>query len=369
MRRVTHLLLVLAACGGPGEEEPMTLLERGRAYVDSPEVGRRALEASLVNPENTYSQHRLARYREDVWGTNEAFRPRVRFPGEAWADDTWDATFDEPSLLALGERAFFAYPVQLRPELATEDIEAYGVWPGSYVEVEVPFGITRAMTCATCHARPGQPGVPNHRLELGRLLDDWAGAQSELSAWGPGAVDVTADDLENPTAIPDLRPIAHQTHLHRAATLVNDPIALAVRTETLIITSLSENLRPPRIVAFALALYMWRMADALPAWVPNATFDAECAQCHGSDGRPNGPRAIEEIGTPDLVARSPERTTGMWRVPSLMGVGQRERLLSMGRVEGLEALLDPSRSTPGHTFGWELPANARAELIDFLRAR
>ncbi len=255
MRRLSLLFVLgVAACGGrtdlSEDTPPPTLLERGRAYVESFDVARAALEDSLVDPTNGYSRRRLDRYTEDEWGALVEFRPRVRFPGEGdWSDDTWDAPFDEASLLALGERAFSAYPVQLRPELAIDDVESYGAWPGSFVEVQTPAGVSRALTCATCHARPGQPGVPNHRFDLGRLMDDWAGAQTANSEWGPGAVDVTGDDIDNPTAIPDLRPIAYQTHLHRAATIVNDPIALAVRTETLILTSLNENLRPPRIVA------------------------------------------------------------------------------------------------------------------------
>ncbi|MEQ9495246.1 MAG: c-type cytochrome [Deltaproteobacteria bacterium] len=369
MRRLICLLLV-AGCGGERTDATPTLMERGRAYVASMSAGRQALEASIVDPTNGYSARRLERYREDVWGALDEWRPRVRTPGATtWDDDTWDAALDEASLLALGERAFFAYPVQLADALGKADVEDYGVWPGSYVEVDLGDGVFPAFTCATCHARPDAAGVPNHRLDLGRLYDDFYGTQTEQSAWGLGALDVTADGVDNPTAIPDLRPIQHQTHLHRAATLKNDPVALAVRLETLLLTSVSEARRPPRVVAFALALYLWRMADTLPVWTSNATFDAQCATCHGTDGRPNAPRPIEEIGTPDAVARSPARTTGTWRVPSLLGVGQRERLLSMGRVEGLEELLDPERSVPGHRFGLELSPAERDALITFLRER
>lgn len=357
--------LLLVACGEP-EAEP--LIERGRAYLESPSARRDALERSIVDPHNTYSADRLERYTEEAWGALPEWNPRVRRGDDLTALDL-DVPFDEASLLALGERAFFAYPVQIRPELTIEDGDRYGLWPGAFVLVDAPDGEVAALTCATCHARPGRPGVPNHEFDLGLLLDDYYGSRTAQRTWGPGAVDVTADDRFNPTAIPDLRPIAAQTHLHRAATLVNDPIALAVRIETLLITSTTQNRRPPRIVALALAMYLWRMIDALPAWSTNATFERACARCHGDDGAPNGPVPIALVGTDDAVALSPERTTGRWRVPSLRGVGQRSRLLSNGAVEGLEALLDPERPVAGHAFGFELSVSERAALVRFLEAR
>ena len=70
-----------------------------------------------------------------------------------------------------------------------------------------------------------------------------------------------------------------------------------------------------------------------------------------------------------MPCRSPARTTGRWRFPSLRGLGQRRLLLSNGAVEGLDALLDPARSIPCHRFGLDLEDADRAELVQLLEAR
>ena len=71
-----------------------------------------------------------------------------------------------------------------------------------------------------------------------------------------GTVDVTSDDADNPVSITDLRPIRYQKYLHHTGMIHNSLPALAVRIETLAITSSSESVRPPRKIAAALALYL-----------------------------------------------------------------------------------------------------------------
>jgi hypothetical protein len=160
-------------------------------------------------------------------------------------------------------------------------------------------------------------------------------------------------------------------------------VALAIRIETLIITSHGQTLRPPRIVALALARYLWSLAASLPAPADPAPalFAARCSGCHAGEGLTGAPRSLSEVGTDPTLGLSPERGTGQYRVPSLRGVGARPTLLHDGSLPNLTAMFDPARlasdwtggargagAVPGHTFGLELSVLQRAELLTFLRA-
>jgi mono/diheme cytochrome c family protein len=252
-----------------------------------------------------------------------------------------------------------------------------------------------AMTCATCHVSADagalRIGAPNARLDLGRLAldalgDDGSALSTNMRAWGPGRVDVSTQDGSQPARIPDVRPTRFLTHLHQEATLEQRDVAtLAIRIETLILTSHGQVLRPPRPVAVGLALYVWSLADALPApstssRTPGASlFQEDCATCHHSEGFTGAPIPLDEIGTDPKLGRSTERGTGMYRVPSLRGVGSRGPLLHDASLPSVEALLDPSRTSagyaggrapgpvPGHTYGLTRTAEERAALAAFVK--
>lgn len=354
----------------------------GEAYADDLAVGRAALEAAIVDPTNGYSARRLASYTEAAWGRLPVLDARVapiyvgEPPGVFETLPTAPAAWDDASVRALGETAFFRWPGQivesLRPLLDDPAaLRRVGLTPDAdgrlpLVWVELPSGTWPALTCATCHARRNRDGV----WVPGRPSDFDYSAIFALG-WGPGRVDVTADGLDNPASVTDLRPIRHQRYLHKAATLRNDPLSLAVRVETLMITSAREAWRPARAMAFGIAWYLWSLADALPA-IPEgpgrAVFEARCAPCHAGEAMTSEPKPLASIGTPDAVGRSSARGTGHWRVPSLRGVGDRGRLFSDGAVPDLETLLDPDRAVPGHPFGLDLSARDRADLLAFLRA-
>jgi mono/diheme cytochrome c family protein len=395
-------------------------LERGRRYVDDPVYRERALEESLVVDDNLYARIRLGSY-STSWAALSEHDPPVRplmvgdigrfarnpqrtsTPEEgALAPVLGRATgeWTEESLLALGRRAFEEYPVQITEVIgattdARDTVDRFGLWVdgrgrvGGLVRVHLADGSERfAVTCATCHARPDASGalvhgVANERFDWGAILyrdqlelgrdPEEAAAYAE---WGPGQVDVTPDDTNNPAGIPDLRAVRHQPYLHWAGTLVNDLVALAIRIETLLITSSRAAVRPPREVAFALALYVWRMgepghpgdADAEPRGA--ALFARRCGSCHGADGStPTARIEIDRIGTDPAVGESITRGTGFYRVPSLWRVGERSQLLHDGRVESLESLLDRDRldEVPGHAFGTDLDTADRAALLAFVR--
>jgi mono/diheme cytochrome c family protein len=399
-------LLGLAACAET--DRPPTesdLIEIGSRYVVDTTYRRALLEASLVDPTNGYAQRRLAEYAvtdrfaaPTGWDARPVWNPAVaKWRGDettlqAAAPVLTGGSATHDALLELGRRAFEEYPAQ---RLAGADVAAqsatsagqFGLWVaddgwvGGLVSVTSPTGQAPylAATCATCHARVEHGalvhGVANQALDLGALFARNAADASSyerLLRWGPGRVDVTplADD---PAAISDLRPIARQHRLHWAGTLHQSFGALLVRVETLLITS-SATHRPPRELVFALTYYLWHL-EASAARAPDdahaagaAVFAADCAGCHGFDGRPVRAVPIDAPGTNRVLAESPDRGTGEWRVPSLWGVGTRGRLLHDLSAEDLHDLLDPMRQAraPGHAFGSQRSVAERDALVAFL---
>jgi hypothetical protein len=165
-------------------------------------------------------------------------------------------------------------------------------------------------------------------------------------------------------------------------------VALAIRIETLVITSHDAVIRPPREVALALALYLDSLADSLPRREPaspdersgRALFESHCTRCHVGVALSGAPIALDFIGTDPTLGRSLERGTGGYRVPSLHGVGDRGPLLHHGAIASLEELFDAARVTPdyslglhgagaiaGHTFGLDFSPSDRAALLAYLR--
>jgi cytochrome c553 len=319
------IVLLLFGCGPPDETS---------AYLGDAQARRDHLRAALVNPENRYSRLRLEHYSRD-WDELPEWDP----PVTPLAGESGD----------VGRDAFFRYPAQLVP--------FSGGAPG-LVSVRFSDGTDgTAMTCSTCHARDGVPGLPAQDFDLGALV----GAD-----WGPGRVDVAVPSGEEPVAIPDLRSVALQTHLHRDGTLRNDRIALAIRIETLIVTAHGQSVRPPRRIALALADYLRSLAPPEAA-DPPPVF-AACARCHPPPAYSGPPVALADVGTDPRVGLSADRGTGGYRAPSLRGVSTRGRLLHDGSVGSVEELLDPARTVRGHRFGLDLPAEKREELLAFLRS-
>jgi hypothetical protein len=402
-----HLGVTVAALAGCGSVPP-----GDGTYLGDRAFRRAELESSLVNPSNAYSQLRLDNYATASGGWDElaeynpAAEPAVfgTDPGAPLSAATAPLAIDvdpndDDALLALGKQAFFHYPVQLMPaQRAVTDL-SYGVWTdptygiGGFERVALEAGgVGIGSTCSTCHAslRDGQLaiGVANERFDLGRLLVDAGAAPlpaiAAYDAWGPGRVDVTTATGLEPVRIPDLRAMKWLTYLQADATVhQRDLTALAIRLETLIITSHDAAIRPPRIVTLALATYLWSLAEALPPAPPTTArgaelFAASCAGCHMPPALTGDPIPLPEIGTDPVLGRSAVRGTGSYRVPSLHGVGARGLLLHDGSLRTLDALLDPARVTtsytggvrpgpvPGHLFGLDLGDADRAELLTYV---
>jgi hypothetical protein len=406
------LAAALGACGPSGGG---ALSPAESSYLSDAASRRAALVGSLVNPANAYSALRLEHYATGAdgdWDRLPEWNPRAQpvalaeldqaapasdapLPAEAAPlrlDDASSPTVSAATLHALGEQAFFRYPAQLASLTAvTRDAASrYGLWldaargVGGLVRVEVAGGGTAlALSCATCHADvvAGSvvAGVPSARVELGLMaLDASASADqaraANLAAWGPGRVDVTTTDGVLPERISDLRPLRWLSHLQYDATVRQpDVVALAIRVETLILTAHAQVVRPPRLVALALARYLWDLGAGV--------FASRCAGCHAGVGFTGAPRTLAEVGTDPALGLSPDRGTGFYRVPSLRGVALRPTLLHDGTLPSLDALLDPARLSSGyaggargagpvlgHAFGLDLSAADRTALLSFLRA-
>jgi hypothetical protein len=427
MRRLTAILVVLsAACSGSPGASPEQL------YLTSATARRAAMVASLVNPANGYAQLRLAHYDSgdsNDWSLLPEANPRVQVlsaadlrvsggvdatggvlpSAQALAFSTEAENLDADALVALGEDAFFHYPVQPSLALATalrspDAFAEYGFWTdaargaGGVVLEENPDGSSvPALTCASCHvaSRPSGLvlGAGNDRLDLGRLAVDAArspdpAAAANLLAWGPGRVDVTTSSGTEPVRIADVRPVAWVDFLHADGNVRNtDTTTLAIRLETLIVTSRGALDRPPRLVALALATYVRSLAAALPASPPSSAaeargasvFAASCQECHAGTGLTGPSVPLSVVGTDPRVGLSRERGTGDYRVPSLHGVSTRGPLLHDASIPDLATFFDPTRleatfsggrlgagPVRGHLFGLDLSSNDRASLVAYL---
>jgi len=421
---MTFCALLLASCSGGRSG--------AAAYLAGGPGARRAMAAALVDPGNAYSALRLAHYatgdaadwdRLPCWNppvepiaASELDGPRGASPS-AFRDRGAPlalpdpATTDEATLRELGRQAFARYPTQLAPymrvALASRAAAARaGLWVdgpanvGGLVRARMPDGsVALALTCATCHSAPGTdgrlvPGLPNASLDIGRTVLEAQGIPAAWShdaraAWGPGRVDVSTSAGTEPARIPDLRPVRWLSHLHQDATLRgSDPVTLAIRIETLIITASNQAIRPPRVIALALAVYVRSLADDLPPAdaaakaSPHgaALFAQSCSDCHAPPGLTGPPVRLAAIGTDPTLGLSRDRGTGAYRVPSLRGVGSRGPLLHDASVPSVAALLDPARLSPsfsrrlhgagpvrGHVYGLSLPEPDRRDLVAYLQ--
>lgn len=365
-------------------------IEVGKRFVYEQEFRREALEASLLNAENAYARERLEHYAVvDGWDELPEMRPQV----SAVRFESDDMVFDEPSslfakdvpwtesdLLQLGKRAFEAWPAQTMPELELElrnlGVESTAQQRGlsmasdgsvaGLVAARYESGATViAATCATCHARVDKDGVVEHGPASNIELD----FRTE-PRWAAGTLDVTADGIDNPVAIPDLRATAHQTRLHWTGNLRNGLSALAVRIDTLLITNAATTARPPRQVAFALAYYVQQLggtSTSLDGGADRATFDEHCGRCHRDATGAGDWIDVDEVGTDALAAES-SRGTGGFRVPSLHRVVERTHLTHEGWPLPMVQFLPPSRlaTYPGHEYGLSLSASEQSRLTRFL---
>ncbi len=436
---VATLAGVLTSCShaapAPAAWSEAWLAQQQTLYLDSAVARRASLEASLLNHANSYSQHRLGAYGlvESGWDVLPVWNPRsltlntLAANGAPQLPSTplWDGV--RPTKLAdwieLGRRAFFNYP--LRSEFAIEHVLAplaqrrdetlatanqlgletlaNGEMPGVVAFADVDGGTRLGITCALCHTvvREGVlvVGAARRRLDFGalRLLffhDTNSFVEPELArrmaSWGPGRADVTEDDDQDPVAIPDLWALRDQQYLTQAGTIRHiGPAALAIRQETQLLHANLQRIRPPREIAWALAMYLYSLTPP-PARVPADTaavaqgrklFELHCQSCHRSPSWSGDAYPVAKIGTDPALATGHGRGTGRYRTPALLRVVDAAPYLHDGSVRSLDELLGPERFATdyaggllgpgpivGHRFGTDLPTTDRHALRMFLES-
>lgn len=368
------VLTLLAGCRGTAPEpsiaDPADPIELGRLYVSSQAYRRSVLERSLVNPDNEYSALRLEEYAvPGGWDDLDVWAPTVvplTVGGDAEPVSDWSVEWTHEGLMAAGKRAFSNFPMRTDPRLEPlrgAKTPTAGFWldpatgrVGGLVQVKDEL----AWTCTTCHARTDANGVlelraPNSDIDIAELYRLGGRNNTIVDGWRPGTLDPSNDDTDNPSTIGDLRAVRYQSHLHWAGTVRNSLAALTMRVETLLIVSRATN-RPPREVAFAIAYYLWS-STAKPQADGSELFDTNCGTCHHADGSVGPP-------LPWVVDVHPARGTGYHRTPSLVGVGDRGRLLHDGSIASLTDLLDSGPSW--HRYGHNLESAQREELAQWV---
>ncbi len=418
------------------------MLVEATSYIDDAAFRRDALVASLANPDNTYGRARLASYglQNAGWDLLPEYNPRSapltrdavarirRGEAPGMPDDAapiWDGKrpTSVEAWIALGEKVFFGYPMRAEVFLqwAVTNPEvgeavgvlstAAGVYPGSVLFVDDTGQTAVGLTCAQCHSRVRDgvvhPGEARRDFDYGKLRIAYHAATHEpvdaelvrrMARWGAGRADVTEDENEDPVAIPDLWGLREQTALTQAGTLRQiGPAVLAIRQETQLVQTNHERVRPPRVVAFALAMYLYSLApsppapSATPQGAPNAEPNAQsveqgrylfahaCAGCHDNAAFGGEPVLASEVATDPLLATGRARGTGRYRPPALLNVRDAAPYFHHGAVPSLGDLLGRARfeaaydgplgrgAVPGHDYGTRLPDGERDALIAYLR--
>lgn len=426
--RVSLLALVAFASGAcaangrtPWEAlEPWSdewILAHAKSYLEDREARREAMEASLTNPANLYGQTRLGAYGLPTggWDALPEWNPRSEPLSDAHVaaltagerpprptERVWDGETPASweAWAALGQRVFFEVPLRdeaLWEPIVVDEAQATAVglardgdtWPGLVWMADLEGGASIGITCALCHvgARDGvlEVGRARRTLDYGRAqlasaerrgipLDSTTRARFE--SWGPGRADVLEDVADTPIAIPDLWGLRDHRFLTQAGTLTHeDPRALAIRQETQYIQANRGRTRPPRALAFALAVYLYDLRAPRPrsfvdreaAGRGEAVFRSECQHCHAL---PNGSGALvatSQVGTDPELGEGNARGTNAYRPAPLLGVADAAPYLHHGVVPTLEALLSAVRAEPGHRFGVDLEPPAKSDLLVWLR--
>ena len=409
---------------------PEDLSDNPLAYIESAPYRRGVLQRDLRETTSSYARERLANYGAELapWNLlpewdppSRPLRPEdhaafvARTPPAELGEE---ASTLEPDLVpetteewvALGRRVFFEYPLRLDPvvsALVTLEgaLEQTGFFldDGAFVGLRLiepsPGDVSVSVTCAQCHAGQGPDGeltasLANKTMNVGAIqllaqgltpgalppeLDSTA--QADLDRLGPGRGDVQADGHFNPFAFPDLGGLGDLPLLHHNANWQHTGVAtLAIRCETLFITSSGRRHRIPRVLSWALAEFYRSLPPPPPPitaktaeveWGQELFDDAGCSGCHVPPlFTSDDPIPVDLIGTDPLATESSVRGTGFYRVPSLRGVAATAPYLHHGAIPDLERFLDPARldETPGHEFGLDLDGDERTALISFLRS-
>ncbi|MBL4637019.1 MAG: hypothetical protein JKY56_24410 [Kofleriaceae bacterium] len=433
--RALAALLLLASCraeagnkatgaiAGTYQEMPWTdswLEGEAERYLRDSDFRRQVMKDSLTNKENFYAQSRLRSYGlvDRGWDKLPAWNPRIQRIDTLFVDGLiagkpvelsqakplWDGTIPTKlsAWVALGRRVFFEYPLRaevfaehgLRSSERSKRLGLFanqkGIWPGVIAFEDFEGKPALGITCALCHVaeKDGKMvvGQARRQLDYGEMrltyFRDTGIFVSEdlkrrMAGWGPGRADITQDDDEDPVAIVDLWGIRDHEYLTQSGTIRHvHPAALAIRQETQFMHASEEMVRPPRPLAWALAMYLYSIEPppAKTSHDPNSLgsghrlFDKHCNHCHSDANFAGKPVSAVSIGTDMALAGGQARGTGLYRPSPLTRVGDAAPYFHDGTVESLESLLDENRDVPGHLYGVDLGAKEKRDLLVFLRS-
>ncbi len=403
----------------------------GERYIDDGPFRREQALSSFANPDNLYSKQRIAAYGlgEKGWDLLPEWNPVSAVVDAHIADElstgkpvrvprdtgpVWDGATPTnlKAWVALGREVFFRYPIRddafvehaLRTSRNTANTgllqRTDGKVPGAVVYFDVDGSERLGITCALCHSslrgKALVEGAARRGLDYGAmrvaLFDDRQQplAESErqrMLAWGPGRADITEDENGDPVAIPDLWGLREQTALTQSGAILHlSPVALAVRQETQYLHANHQRARPPRELAWALAMYLYSLEAPKSAERPADTggaelFEQHCSTCHSNAAYGGAPVDVAWVGTDPRLALGKARGTGKYRPPALLNVVDAAPYLHDGSVPSLEDLLGRERFAPsysgsplgpgpvaGHAFGVDLSPLQRAQLVEWLRS-
>ncbi len=394
------------------------LVSQAPHYLADAVLRRQVLEASLTNPNNSYSAVRLGAYGKQTegWDTLPVWNPKVQAVTAtqmasfavgappalgAQVEPLWGGNVptNMSGWVALGRKVFFLYPLRaevsaeyaLRSERELErlgiEADAEGGRPGLVVFKDIDARTKVGITCALCHTAMEEgrlvEGRARRQLDFGEMRlafnrDKGIVVSEDLSrrmaSWGPGRADITQDDDEDPVAIVDLWGMVDHEYLMQAATIRQvHPIALAIRQETQLLHAAGDRVRPPRELAWALAMYMYSLKPPAKA-VANSSelvegkrlFEEHCGYCHQDRNYGGLPVSADAVKTDPVLAKAKARGTGLYRPSPLLAVGEAAPYLHDGTVATLEELLGPERTGPGHRYGSALSKSQRDAMIAFL---
>lgn len=392
---LTLTLTLLTACAPPDPTPPTPdpaqwLVANTTQYLTNPTQRRAWLEASLWRPDLPYARQRLDAYALPDGGWDllpEQTTTTTPISTDATPRPPRTIPLDPPTHLAawhaLGKRVFHELPMR-RDTYIEWLITRPDLWPragltttptgdlAGLVRYTDPHGQPRiGITCALCHAGDDTPGQAARHLDLG-----WARAQfaqtrgrtpGPYAHWGPGKVDVTDDAIDDPIAITDLWTLPWQTHLNTSGVIhLATPAALPIRFETQYITGHAYATRPPRVLTWALAIYLLTLdppRSAPPTDHPGQPIFAQrCAPCHDpARGYAGDLISPEGFITDPSPAYSPMRGTGYLKIPGLINIAAGSPYLHDASFATLTDLI-----TAGHPYGTPIPPDMTAQLVDFL---
>lgn len=388
-------------------------------YLTDAAFRRAILEESLTSKKNIYARTRMSGYGLEGrgWEMLPEWTPKTVAIDDAYvarlvdgqplslgenAKPLWDGTrpANMSEWVELGRKVFYEYPLRsevfaehaLRsPQLAARvglRSDDKGLWPG-VVAFQTPDGSTEVgITCALCHvsiedgtmvegrARRdfdyGEMRLAYYR-DTGASLDE--DVRQRMERWGPGRADITQDDDEDPVAIVDLWGARDHDYLTQSGTIRHlHPAAMAIRQETQLLHANQERVRPPRELAWALAMFVYSMTPPeRVAHTPNAhtdhgeaLFTEHCGYCHRDKNYGGLPVSAASVGTDPVLAQGSARGTGLYRPTPLLRVAEAAPYLHDGSIATLAEILNPTRSVPGHRYGVDLPTSDREAILAFM---